>query len=178
MCVGDSIGVSKVYRSGETGQSIEIAPGVMVVFERNQQTTSSAPEAGGLLFARISPNAIQIVSATEPTKSDIRSRFLFRSSRQKAKIFIEQKFKEGLHFVGEWHTHPEADPTPSRIDIVSMAEAFSRSKHQLDHFIMIIVGNQIGDMRLWVSIHNRKHVIQLSDVKKITNSKPLTIDSE
>lgn len=176
MCLGDSTNVSNVYRYGETGQSIVITYSVIDVFTRHQQTSSAAPEAGGLLFARIYPNVIEIVTATEPTKSDIRSRFLFKSSRQTAKTLIKEKFKDGLHFVGEWHTHPEPEPTPSSIDLKSMAESFARSIHQLDHFIMIIVGNQVGEMKLWVSMHNSKHVLPLT-LHYGNNKNPMHTDS-
>lgn len=164
MRVGNSIKSSKFYRFDETGQNIEITPTVLEKFSRNQQGSFAAPEAGGLLFASISSRSIQIASATEPTKSDIRSRFFFKSSRRCAKASIKKAFKEGLHFVGEWHTHPEPNPTPSKLDLDSMAESFRSSKHQLEHFVMIIVGNDKDDMRLWVSMHNSERVLQLSEI--------------
>lgn len=169
MRVGNSTVSSRFYRFDETGQTIEIAPTVLEKFTRNQQASSRAAEAGGLLFASISARSIQISSATEPTNSDIRSRFFFKSSRSRAKASIKQGFKDGLHFVGEWHTHPEPNPTPSKIDLDSMAQSFRSSKHQLEHFVMIIVGNDKNDMRLWVSIHNDVRVLRLSEVCNESN---------
>lgn len=154
---------SRFFRYDEVGQIIEITAPVIEVFLRHQQTCPIASEAGGLLFAEICPSIIKIVYATEPTNLDIRSRVRFKSSRQNARSLIKDKFIAGLHFVGEWHTHPEEEPTPSRIDLDSMAESFGRSKHQLDHFIMVIIGNHARDLRLWVSLHNGINVLKLTE---------------
>lgn len=53
---------------------------------------------------------------------------------------IANCYKEGLHFVGDWHTHPQAIPNPSSVDIRSMIECFNKSKHGLKAFLIIIVG--------------------------------------
>ena len=70
-------------------------------------------------------------------------------------------FNKGLHFIGEWHTHPEISPTPSSLDLRSMNQLYSRSKHELTNFLMIIVGNDPEQLNLWVSIHNSSSFHQL-----------------
>ena len=42
---------------------------------------------------------------------------------------------KGLHFVGDWHTHPEAVPTPSSSDIRTIKEAVAKSRHHLHGFL-------------------------------------------
>jgi integrative and conjugative element protein (TIGR02256 family) len=49
--------------------------------------------------------------------------------------------RKGLHFVGDWHTHPEAVPTPSSSDIRTINEAVAKSRHHLQGFLMVVVGS-------------------------------------
>jgi integrative and conjugative element protein (TIGR02256 family) len=66
---------------------------------------------------------------------------------------IKSCFSDGLHFVGDWHTHPEGEPTPSSVDIKSMEDCFKKSSHQLEAFMMVIVGQAKFPKGLWVSLH-------------------------
>ncbi|WP_282059489.1 Mov34/MPN/PAD-1 family protein [Roseobacter litoralis] len=61
--------------------------------------------------------------------------------------------KSGLHYFGDWHTHPQSVPTPSGTDLSSMADLFSRSKHELIAFLMVIVGTEGFPDGLHVSVH-------------------------
>ena len=65
-------------------------------------------------------------------------------------------FKEGLHFIGEWHTHPQVDPIPSQVDLYSMRDSFLKSKHELEAFVLIIVGTKSPSLSLWISKHNEE----------------------
>jgi integrative and conjugative element protein (TIGR02256 family) len=67
-----------------------------------------------------------------------------------------------LHFLGDWHTHPEPHPTPSGTDLESMRDCFNRSKKQVNYFIMIIVGTSTPDLSLWVSLHDEHNYHRLS----------------
>lgn len=126
----------------------------MKTFCEMKQTQDSSPEAGGLLFAEIEIPRIRVVKATQPSLMDSRSRFGIHFSKKRRAAEIKRQFRKGLHFVGEWHTHPELNPSPSPLDISSMAELFSLSKHQLNYFIMVIVGNSEAELNLWVSLHD------------------------
>ena len=64
-------------------------------------------------------------------------------------------FKMGLHYVGDWHTHPEANPSPSGTDLSSMRERVILSGHQLPGFVMCIVGKSELPGSLWLSLHTQ-----------------------
>lgn len=74
---------------------------------------------------------------------------------------ISSRYKKGLHFIGDWHTHPEPIPNPSYSDLLSMYECFSQSKHTLNSFIMVIVGTDPGDNGVHLSIIQEKKCTQL-----------------
>ncbi len=96
--------------------------------------------------------------------TDERWRMLFVPNRILQRRLIKKYFKIGRHFVGEWHTHPEPNPTPSGLDLKSMSEAFLKSQHELNYFIMAIIGNKPDVLNIWVSAHNGLSHYRLNEV--------------
>ncbi len=130
-------------------------------FQKHRQIAPSAKETGGQLFGKIESGMIHICSATGPRIIDFRGRSFFNPSRWMERREIKSKFKQGLHYLGDWHTHPQKRPEPSTLDIKSMKECFTESCHELSFFILVIVG-QVGiPGGLWVSIHNEKQWFEL-----------------
>lgn len=123
-------------------------------FYNHRQFQPFSKEAGGQLFANINIGIIHVCSATGPRKLDRRGRFFFNPTRWLEKIEIKNKFNEGLHYVADWHTHPQQIPEPFALDIKSMKECFSKSKHELPFFILVIVGQIATPAGISVSIHN------------------------
>ncbi len=149
------------YRIPDSDQVLVIAAAVAQTFERYRQDRDSA-EAGGLLFAEFLLPTIIIREATPPNSLDKRSRNGFVPCRKIHNELITQRFELGLHFVGEWHTHPEPRPFPSALDLESMYDSFIKSKHELSAFVLIIVGSRSPGLSLWVSLHSRIDFVHLA----------------
>lgn len=154
MRITDSLKKPRVFRFPNGGQRIFITSVALATFSKFRQSTHNQVESGGLLFAALRLPDIYIVNATPPNSTDRRHRVSYVADRKPQKQIIHSYFTQGLHLIGEWHTHPEPNPTPSGIDYKSMSEAFRYSRHELDSFIMIIVGNNTHRLNLWVSAHN------------------------
>jgi integrative and conjugative element protein (TIGR02256 family) len=75
---------------------------------------------------------------------------------------IESLHKDGYHYIGDWHTHPESVPTPSNTDLVNILECYNQSKHDLRYFIMVIVGMESFPEGMHVSAHNSDQTIKLN----------------
>lgn len=120
----------------------------------HRQTSCWRREAGGQLFARIHGDEWSVEQATGPRQSDFRSRFGFRPNRKAEQQEIVERFTAGLHYVGDWHTHPESSPKPSSTDLSSMNDMVSASRHELPGFLMMIVGTRPGPSGFWLSIHH------------------------
>jgi integrative and conjugative element protein (TIGR02256 family) len=88
---------------------------------------------------------------------------MFQICERQRRFEVKRQFDQGLHFVGEWHTHAEKDPTPSQVDLNSMRDAFVRSSHELNYFVMAIVGNRSEQLSLWISIHNAHEAHRLHE---------------
>lgn len=132
--------------------SLVIKGSVLAHFERYRQRSRSDKEAGGQLFATYEARTITVREATGPYDSDDRSRCRFTPNR-----FIEERdlrhwFHKRRHYIGNWHTHPEAVPKPSSIDVKNTRARFIQSETQLLAFTMIIVGLAPFPHGLWVSL--------------------------
>jgi integrative and conjugative element protein (TIGR02256 family) len=140
------------YRSNSGHEEIRFADEVLAHFQRHRQLGPKDREAGGQLFARLSDGLVSIERATGPRASDRRSRFSFRPSRILERIEIANLHRHGLHYIGDWHTHPEPMPTPSGIDRKSIHDTFTKSRHSYAGILMVIVGQTAAPDGLYVAI--------------------------
>lgn len=149
------------YPIASTGQAIILPDHVLAHLSRYRQTRFWQTEAGGQLFTRLDGPDIVVDAVTGPRRTDLRMRSSYRPNRGAERREIERKHAEGLHFLGDWHTHPEDRPTPSTTDIESLAECVRNSVHELNGFVLVIAGRLVGPDGLHVSIHDGRRVIQL-----------------
>lgn len=129
-------------------------------FEDHRQNRAGSREAGGQLFSRSIGRDLVIDEATAPGRLDRRSRFSFWPHRQTEQRAINQMFKRGLHFVGDWHTHPQDDPRPSGDDIDKITAIFEKSRHRLDAMVLVIVGRQSPPDGLYVAHVTREGILE------------------
>ena len=149
------------YRIGESPQILALTDDVLKHFERHRQFKASQPEAGGQLFARFKNGKIWIEKATGPRATDLRGRTFYNPNRRAEQVEIDRLHKEGLHYVGDWHTHPCEHPVPSYTDIKSIVETTEKSTHDLNGFLLIIVGTDPFPSGVRVSIHTGSNELVL-----------------
>lgn len=150
------------YSAKHSREIVSLTDGVLDHFDRHRQRTLRSTEAGGQLFARFNSRKTIVDLATGPRKSDRRSRFTFFPNRYAERREIRRLFDAGLHYVGDWHTHPEHLPFPSRIDIESIQETVRSSRHELAAFVLVIVGIAPSPEGLYVSIARGNELQELS----------------
>jgi integrative and conjugative element protein (TIGR02256 family) len=138
---------------------------VLEVFDKHKQTGFFRAETGGQLFASLKHGQIEIVRATESGESGKRGRNFFRPNRGDEQADIRAAFAEDVHFIGDWHTHPEKKPTPSGTDIVKATEIFDRSTHELNGFCLVIVGTAVFPDGLWCGIVSRAGVVGATPIQ-------------
>jgi integrative and conjugative element protein (TIGR02256 family) len=150
-----------VYPIGVSGQRLLFTAPALEHLRRYRQLRWWSREAGGQLFARFAMPDIIIEKATGPRRSDWRTRYSFRPNRRAEQREIGLQHAQDLHFVGDWHTHPERIPQPSQQDELSVHEMFSRSSHALNGFILVIVGQDDFPAGLFVSIVDGSTIVPL-----------------
>jgi hypothetical protein len=90
---------------------------------------------------------------------------LYLPDRRAEQLEIKEWHKRGLHFVGDWHTHPEQIPRYSSRDLVSIQDCFNKSHHELNAFVLVIVGRELPPLGLQVTVHNQESVLELSPME-------------
>jgi integrative and conjugative element protein (TIGR02256 family) len=150
------------FGSGCAASTICLSSEVLKHFEAHRQAEGSQTEVGGQLFAEFRGAQVRILRATGPNKTDRRGWAWFNPDRRRQNAEIKCLFEAGLHFVGDWHTHPEPQPNPSSLDLTSMQDCFRKSRHQLKAFVMVIVGQAEFPLGLWVGLHGKSEWEHLS----------------
>lgn len=125
----------------DRGAHLVFSDKALLHFAQHQQRKWRDVEAGGQLFARLTPFEVFIEEATGPRLSDRRARMSYLPDRLAERAEIREKFSEGLHYVGDWHTHPEKNANPSSIDKATIADCTQKSSHGLQGFFLAVVGN-------------------------------------
>ncbi|WP_425471671.1 Mov34/MPN/PAD-1 family protein [Salinisphaera japonica] len=120
------------------------------------------PERGGLLFAdrsHASRSEILISEATPPHSTDRSRRNSLEIAHKRCCEEIQDANRRGLLFVGYWHTHPEANPSLSQLDVTSFTKNLSDGDHGLTSFLAIVVGSSksIHDGFACYLITNQQH---------------------
>lgn len=142
------------YTLSPGGPAITLFEPILATFDRFRQLSPRAKEAGGQLFARFEGADTILLEATPPNWLDRRSRNGFSPNRWMQQREIRNRHARGLHFVGDWHTHPEPIPHPSHDDIYSMIDCFGHSLHDLRAFVLVIVGTEPAPEGLYVALLN------------------------
>ena len=162
------------YETKQLGTVVCLSPEVVAHFVKHRQHRKIKTETGGQLFAQFVKTEVRVIRATGPNPSDKRGWAWFKPDQRNQNVEIKRLFDDGLHFVGDWHTHPESTPNPSSWDFESMEDCFKKSRHQLKAFVMVIVGQAAFPDGLWVSLHNRAkwERLALSKMQDLTNPNP------
>lgn len=116
--------------------------GVINVFKSFRQTRRKS-EMGGILLGNIVGNKIYVLKASIPTPFDKSNRFSFNRHKKSAQLFIDYEFRNSkgtIIYIGEWHTHPESNPTPSGPDCRMIKNQFKENILNENFLLMVIIG--------------------------------------
>jgi integrative and conjugative element protein (TIGR02256 family) len=136
-----------------TGGLISFGHAAIMSLDGQRQADAASDEAGGMLLGRLihETNDVVVDEATEPTGEDRRGRYFFNRAKAAAQRYINLVW--GLSgstriYLGEWHTHPEDDPSPSDHDLGNWRRIAKKAKYDQDFLIFVIVGRK--KIRVWV----------------------------
>jgi integrative and conjugative element protein (TIGR02256 family) len=143
--------------------NLVISDEVIAHLLKHRQLHIWSREAGGQLFATFDGTDVTVHKVTGPRRTDRRGRRHYEPDRAAENAEITKMHADGLHFVGDWHTHPEDRPKPSVLDVKSLGECVRRSSHQLKVFFLIVVGRNAPPEGFHISIHDGRNVQQVLD---------------
>jgi integrative and conjugative element protein (TIGR02256 family) len=152
-----------VFRQAD-GSRIKLTAEVVGRLRQYAQLTPGAPEAGGILLGRYLQDSEDVVvdAITEPMPGDKRGRFFFHRARRPHQQALERAWRatDGTRtYLGEWHTHPERDPTPSCVDKRDWRRKMRQDQYFARLFFFIIGTHQI---RGWSGSRKHSNPVPLS----------------
>ena len=153
-----------------TGIIIAIAASVLSTIRKYSAPTERATEAGGIFIGGYRSRHIEIVSCTTPMPNDARRRFSFDRSDLRHQAAALAAWKESGHtltFVGEWHSHPEAVPSPSWLDRRTWTKVMKRQP-AFPYFFMIQ-----GWEAAWCAVGLRGQLLRV----EMETRNPVTVQS-
>ncbi|SRR6266481_4903190 len=121
-------------------QHLWLEPSVLEHISAFRQVGRYSTESGGQLFGKVSIDEVRVIIATGPYRGDERGRFHYRSNPKAAQREIIKQAKNGLLYLGEWHTHAEDNPIASESDNDTMKRLLNCSKLNVNTLLMLIVG--------------------------------------
>lgn len=137
---------SFVVWSTPGGACGSLSPQVIKLLNGWAQRSFFSKEAGGLILGFIDSDTEGLLAErlTTPGKGDRRSRTSFyRSARHQQEVEIWNRKTAGRGTqIGLWHTHPEADPTPSDVDLVDCSTVLKNGRFDSKGLLYLIVGTR------------------------------------
>ncbi len=120
-----------------------------------RQTEPDSREAGGILLGRhiLGCKDIVIDEVTCPAPADHRLRLSFHRSQVYHQQVIDERWRISrgtCQYLGEWHTHPEAFPTPSSVDFSDWHRRLRVDRFTGGALLFIIIGT--AEVRVWEGI--------------------------
>ncbi|MCW4629413.1 MULTISPECIES: Mov34/MPN/PAD-1 family protein [Marinomonas] len=105
--------------SMNNGGYVYIDQKVLETIDQYRQIETKVPESGGFLCGYYKGVNLHVIDLTVPQPKDIQRRCAFqrldpKHVDQARDLYINSGGK--INCLGEWHTHPEKNPTPSYID--------------------------------------------------------------
>lgn len=132
---------------------------VLQTFARHRQLHWNAPESGGILLGYRRGRHLHVTQATVPLDNDRASRTLFfRSADQHQRTALARWRESGgtMDYLGEWHTHPELDPSPSTIDTRGWERILNAREEPM---LFVIAGTQ---NILWIGLGSAEGLYPMS----------------
>lgn len=127
---------------------IELPPHLEAMM-REETLRHGASETGGLLVGKREGDTVKIVAASGPGPQAVHKPTIFERDGAFSQAWLEQTMKDHggkVEYVGEWHSHPNSVPIPSRRDITSLREIGLDPNYLTDCPVMLIVGKQSRDL--------------------------------
>ena len=140
---------------------VKISSEVYNALNSFQSKNSFSVEYGGIIvgYYDATENTYVITDITWPQKEDIQSRFRFVRKDHAHQSIMDDLWEESgcvKSYLGEWHSHREKHPTPSRIDKNGWKKK-AKEQRNYDISFFIIVGME--EVRCWYT--NGKEIFSI-----------------
>lgn len=119
-------------------------------------------ETGGVLIGNYSSNqaVANILQITPPPKNSKHAKCNFHRGSSGLKKVLDEVWKQGQYYLGEWHYHPNASSLPSSLDRSQMIRLSQDKRLNCPEPILIIIGGSKDNWNLNVRLYvNNQEII-------------------
>ncbi len=143
--------VNRLVFNRPQNRRLQIGPSALAMMSQYIQNDPEKTEAGGVLLGRhiLETSDIIVDCVTVPMPQDQRGRLQFFRSCQQHQKMINHAWQESggtCTYLGEWHTHPEPYPMPSRIDRLAWQQKLLTDQFTEPIFFAIV---GLAETRIW-----------------------------
>ena len=134
---------------GDGNMKVAVALEVIQQLRDLQEKHSFCKESGGIIvgYYENSLGGLKISDLTFPQAEDVRSRFRFIRKTAGHQDIMDELWKKSGHkksYLGEWHTHNQANPSPSPIDKLNWKKIAKREQNFDILYFVIVATSKIG----------------------------------
>lgn len=160
------------------GTVADILTPVMEEMEKWVQDEPDKPESGGYIVGYQHKNTgnISLDAVSHPYAMDEKNRIRFNIRDPRHKIFLTKALRRKSHYMGVWHTHPQATPVPSTIDWDDWNATLQLDTTGCRYVFFIIAG--IKEWRVWVGDFSDGSINECFECHKNTDGIYVRKDAE
>lgn len=138
--------------------TIHVYEEVLSILDKYKQSKNQN-ESGGIILGYVCENNnIYISKISQPNAFDKSTRYSFERNKNIAQKIVNSEFYESdgkVIYLGEWHTHPEPNPSPSFVDIKMIKKQYNNNIINEDFLILLIQGTE----SLYLGIYNGRQIV-------------------
>lgn len=138
---------------------IILKPDAIKKLLKYRQLNITDTEAAGVLIGEKRGQHFVICDISEPQKKDVRSRYSVNRCDPEHQQIVNKAFNLSngtWQYLGEWHTHPEANPYPSITDTNSWNQNLTK------YFPIILI--IIGTKTIWVAQKDSHNIYKFEQI--------------
>lgn len=145
------------------GRFVDMLSSVISEISTWTQLESTSPESCGFLCGYMNSDTgnITISRITAPQAGDYRTRFFCKLKDSVHFRLLKRFEKEKDFFLGTWHSHPQATPSPSGTDWDEWRVSLNKDRTGTPYIFFTIAGTE--EFRIWAGFYDTKEIHELQE---------------